>query len=259
MYIGATLQQVKRVIHSGKLRIASGRPMHSRGFLDVKGAGTKRLSKSLARKLINSWWNAGPGAKIVVGWVHSDALELNATDFEYGHRLRPIRSNNRERTYVVKAVSVTRPNDRAGRTVERVFYNLLSEAISRVDNKFQEITSRQHSIYTIPVFTMEAYPMQHARRVTLSTFFVWPGGIIENKRLSDILNKVSNKANALEARRAYRFMLPDRARRDYAAARIQNGYTTSRIRRQRAALGNGLERRTNLPSNVISNILRKVT
>lgn len=65
-YIGATLEEVQQVIREGRLRYAQGLKHGPRFYLDARGAGTKRLSKTIATHMIaRRWWKSPPGTRFV--------------------------------------------------------------------------------------------------------------------------------------------------------------------------------------------------
>lgn len=148
MYIGASLSAVNSIIHSKRLRFGVDLLSKSPKLIHVQGlGGAKRLRGSLNDKLIARWWRSGPGTKIVVAWVHSDALN--------------------GKNHLV-AVSLVRPVlNSTAEDPERIFYTLLENKLRRLDKHTFRL--HQMSTYAIPTF-VNVYGGVHAT----SHFYVWP-------------------------------------------------------------------------------------
>jgi hypothetical protein len=178
-YIGASLSAVQKAIRQGKIRFAS--LMSS--TIDVRGAGTKRLSDWLEGRLVKRWWDAGPGTKIVVGWVHSDSIWYS------NNQVAGIPSPTK---YRIALAAVTRPRS-STRDIEYVFNNLMEREMYEKDPRVRYISS--NSAGAKPVFTGN-----NGIRYGVSYLFVWPAGIIDDTRVSNVTNKLHN----LYAINAYR-------------------------------------------------------
>lgn len=135
-YIGATLKEVRDAIRTGKIRPAGVSPVKQVEQLDMRGAGTKRLTEALANRLLPRWWNGGPGTKLVVGYVHSKFNLIPLVVTRPAHVLvhsLPARNGAR----------VTMP------TIHKIFVNLLRDRIR--DTNFCDIISNHRTGYLSPM------------------------------------------------------------------------------------------------------------
>jgi hypothetical protein len=184
-YIGATLEEVRRAIQEGRLQYAKDR-MYT-WFMDVRGAGTLRLTHRLARNLIARWWKGGPGTQVVVGFVHPDVYSNSF----------PTRQNLTKVNLVT--VAVTRP---------KITPKMLTEPIEDIFRRalWWESQKHNHSVFFsqfgVPRWNWSwntgAWTVSNRKHTrwgventyaTDSYMFVWPAGIVDN-RTSMAMNKI---------------------------------------------------------------------
>jgi hypothetical protein len=174
MYIGATLDEVRDAIRTGKIRNAV-RPRNPDVFetYDVRvdpprGAGTRwlagmrdpgpgrregeALTGPLASKLVPRWWRGGPGTKLVVGF----RIETNAT-------------------WSLTPVVVTRPA-----TPRTSIYRGTGYKRIPIDERMTGAKIRN-------IF-MEAFHRAEGYIRWNSPLYVWPAGILDT-RTSNAANK----------------------------------------------------------------------
>lgn len=178
MYIGATLDEVREAIRTGKIRHAV-RPRNPDVFesYDVrvnppKGAGTRwlagrrdyyyvggycrrrgddeALTGPLASQLLPRWWHGGPGTKLVVGF-----------------RIK------KDETWVLTPVVVTRPA-----TPRTTIYR---------GGKYIAVDQRMTAPKIRDIF-MEAFERAEGHIRWNSPLYVWPAGILDT-RTSNAVNK----------------------------------------------------------------------
>lgn len=212
MYIGATLQQVQGAVQRGLMRFAS---LRNSGLVDVRGAGTKRLTYEMAKHVARQWWNAGPGTRIVVGWIHSDGIRYTRD------RHSTQESGVLTTAFKLKLVSVVRPRTETltrkrlrtrtnhvwkhtdyddhprsnrvwthksqdTRLVLSAFYYAVTRGIKKQDRKIVKILSSPGELVA-PEFFRDDYGWYN-----FAPLFVWPAGIIENDRVSNATNKIQD-------------------------------------------------------------------
>ena len=222
-FIGATTEDVRAAIRRGEIRYATHRAFERNvdgwdpidmNRIDLRGVGTRRLTQKLALALARRWWKAGPGAKVAVGFVHSDSFLLNNPDDPDGRR-------NPEAAYRpehIKVVTVTRPQDRELKQWEseygypvyefaQVFQTYLLEAVRQMNKRTLFVGNRDTTygghFWGMPWHT--AFLGPNRKQVHKhSYYFVWPNGIIKNARTSNALNKLHQGIDKRNFETAYR-------------------------------------------------------
>lgn len=185
-YIGATLKEVRDAIRLGRMRFVQRRSrfpgdLEAR-MVDVRGAGTHRFSTTLETRLVRQWWDAGRGAKIVVGWVHSDGLRGNAYRLVTVVVTRPA-TTSRKYAEWIRMIDYHKHNHmRKHVFYEGLFRKILADEVEAHDPAANGFSGDGPVEARAPTF----YEHQ-ARR--LSYYVVWPVGILDN-RTSNALNKV---------------------------------------------------------------------
>lgn len=187
-YIGASLTAVRRAIRQDKFRFA----IQKRGrMIDVRGAGTTRLSRWLERKLVKRWWDAGPGTKLVIGWVHSKSIWYY-NNRNSGH---PPPTN-----YKIMTAAVTRPARMISQDEDEpllVFRRVLENSMLKRDRRLRRLFDSIHDAGLVPVFYGN-----NRIRYGISYVFVWPAGIVDDPRVSNGLNKLHNAYTTNTRRRS---------------------------------------------------------
>ena len=244
-YIGATLEEVRQAIREGRLRYAQRRDR----TVDARGAGTKRLTRPIARHMITRWWKSPPGTRIVVGFVHSDAAYTVETlheawaDWTLGVNAEKIK---------MVVVAVERP-----KTTAQLFQKVANE----LNINLSELSNQKLSV-KIPfyifnlMFQREAKRVDHDFRQVLHTnlfsseiawkvdtysrpsghshVFVWPAGIVNN-RTSNGLNKIQDLSDNSSIIPYY-----NNWRRDVKLRKAIKALDTLTIRRKHARVMNEL-------------------
>ena len=189
-YIGATRKDVERASQAGKFRFSFRRSSGAleKALYEVRGGGTKVLSPTLANRIIDRWWKSPPGTKVVVGWIHSDAL-LNRN--ENANKFRIVTAVvTRPRSTMTHEIGYNRATNKfikGPMSPRQNFYEILMTEIGQSDHRIRYIDEEWMASAMSPVFTGN-----NGSRYGLSYFFVWPAGIINNNKLSDFTNKVQN-------------------------------------------------------------------
>lgn len=175
MFVGASVFDVRNAMQRGKIRFSTHvEKKYPSKILDARGGGTKRLTQTLTSRLVDRWWAAGPGAQLVVGWVHSDAR------YERIHIPE----------YKIVTVTLVRPQNipSSARNPKMVFFEQLNSKVSQADASYFGFGKNSGNGLR-PLF----YDRRDREQGPLefwSYFFVWPAGIVENNRLSNITNAV---------------------------------------------------------------------
>lgn len=258
VYIGATLQQVQGAIQRGKMRFASLGGINksfNAGLIDVRGAGTKRLTDRLALELARQWWNKGPGARISVGWIHSNAIRYDGD---------PPRTH-----YTIKVVSVPRPTtlwargkakvnhygdppkkNRVSRTYEdndavlSAFFNLVNKAIKKEDRRLRKVDyGNPHEIPSVEFWG------NNGIKYAVSPLYVWPAGIITDDKMSNATNKVHNivsrqqRKNNIKAYNEWREEMYKPNLRSLRPTRMRSLQTIKTVRMKARAARNALTKK----------------
>ena len=175
MFVGASVFDVRNAMQRGKIRFSTHvEKKYPSKIIDAKGAGTKRLTQTLTSRLVDRWWAAGPGAQLVVGWVHSDARyeRIHIPDFK------------------IVTVTLVRPQKlpSSARNPKMVFFEQLNSKVSQADAWY--FGFGQNSGNGLRPLFYDRREREQGPLEFWSYFFVWPAGIVENNRLSNITNAV---------------------------------------------------------------------
>lgn len=217
-YIGATLAEVRKAIRDHRVRLERYSASNTNtlmwwsrralvGDSVIAGAGARKFTNALVRRLAKQWWDAGAGTKIVIAWVKG------RYNYNAGVRAPPTLAD-------IRTAVITRPvlNDAFMNTYgNELQHGAENIHISRFMNDDRKVSL---------LFTM----IQNRLDVRIPVVF--PAGILSNGQ-----NALSSKAAAWNAR------TNARSRQRFSLRRRQ--YTNS-IYAQRRELGEDeLSRRLN--------------
>ncbi len=182
-FIGASLQEVKRAIKKGTIRVEINRAMK---YVTATGGGTKTLTRDLLKRISMRLIREGPSSAFVIGWGDPKTGKF--------------------RLELVYPPYVSRDNMQ--KMNEKRAKNLMWEQISdELDGHYG--TTYEHSFTSLTNYGIDWYPIvnsnnnnvDNARLATYnSKLYVWPAGIVANQRISNgtnILHTVKAKQNSL--------------------------------------------------------------
>ena len=213
MYIGATLQEVRAAIRSGMIRPVCIEPPREVRQLDMRGAGTKPLRKTMARRLIPRWWNGGAGTKLVVGYLHSvkGLVPIAVTRPVLTALYRPTLQEMISEFSEVLESEILELKDRNLISLDGVYGEYPDPVYESYSNnivlRFQlwndensktllrrRVRARRRKALARPGERIFPNNNNNGCPHILTTLFVWPAGIIKNQAMSNATNKFHTSA-----------------------------------------------------------------